>query len=205
MAAATTVFLALKPGDHVIAPKIMYWGLRHWLLSFGVPWGLAVDLVDTSDLAALQAAIRPGTTRLIWLETPANPTWAIADIAAVADLAHQAGARLAVDSTAATPVLTRPLTLGADLVMHSATKYLNGHTDLVAGALVTARPDDLWTRISELRHDAGAILGPFEAWLLLRGMRTLFLRVERASATALFLAEKLGKKPERRRRPLPGP
>ncbi len=195
MAAATTVFLALKPGDHVIAPKIMYWGLRHWLLSFAVPWGLAVDLVDTSDLAALQAAIRPGTTRLIWLETPANPTWAIADIAAVADLAHQAGAQLAVDSTAATPVLTRPLTLGADLVMHSATKYLNGHTDLVAGALVTARPDDLWTRISELRHDAGAILGPFEAWLLLRGMRTLFLRVERASVTALYLAENLEKNP----------
>jgi cystathionine gamma-synthase len=193
MAAATTVFLALKPGDHVIAPKIMYWGLRHWLLTFAIPWGLAVDLVDTSDLAAIAAAIRPGKTQLIWLETPANPTWAIADIAAVSELAHKAGARLAVDGTAATPVLTRPLALGADLVMHSATKYLNGHTDLVAGALVTARPDDLWTRISQLRHDMGAILGPFEAWLLLRGMRTLFLRVERASATALFLAEKLGK------------
>ncbi len=195
MAAATTAFLSLEPGDHVIAPKVMYWGLRHWLLSFARPWGLLVDLVDTSDLAALQAAIRPGTTRLIWLETPANPTWAIADIAAVADLAHTAGARLAIDSTAATPVLTRPLTLGADLVMHSATKYLNGHSDLIAGALVTARADDLWTRISGLRHDAGAILGPFEAWLLLRGMRTLFLRVERACTTALYLAEHLRDNP----------
>ncbi len=195
MAAATTVFLALQPGDHVLAPKVMYWGLRHWLLTFAIPWGLLVDLVDTSDQAAIEAAIRPGRTKLIWLETPANPTWAIADIAAVADLAHKAQARLAIDSTAATPVLTRPLTLGADLVMHSATKYLNGHTDLVAGALVTARPDALWTRISELRHDAGAILGPFEAWLLLRGMRTLFLRVERASTTALFLAEHLRENP----------
>ncbi len=195
MAAATTLFLALRPGDHVIAQKVMYWGLRQWLLSFAIPWGLAVDLIDMSDLAALAAAIRPGRTKLVWLETPANPTWAIADIAAAADLAHQAGARLAVDGTAATPVLSRPLALGADLVMHSATKYLNGHTDLVAGALVTARADDLWARIAGLRHDAGAILGPFEAWLLLRGMRTLFLRVERASATALFLAERLRENP----------
>ena len=195
MAAATTLFLSLRPGDHVIAPKVMYWGLRHWLLTFAIPWGLTLDLVDTSDLAALQAAIRPGSTKLIWLETPANPTWAIADIAAVADLAHKAGARLAIDSTAATPVLTRPLALGADLVMHSATKYLNGHTDLIAGALVTAKADDLWTRICQLRHDAGAILGPFEAWLLLRGMRTLFLRVERASTTALHLAERLREDP----------
>ena len=144
-----------------------------------------------SDLAALAAAIRPGATKLVWLETPANPTWAITDIAAAAEIAHGAGARLAVDSTAATPVLTRPLALGADLVMHSATKYLNGHSDVIAGALVTARADDLWQRITALRHDAGAILGPFEAWLLLRGMRTLYLRVERASASAQLLAERL--------------
>jgi cystathionine gamma-synthase len=191
MAAATTVFQALAPGDHVIAPKVMYWGLRHWLLSFARPWGLAVELVDTSDLDALAATIRPGATRLVWIETPANPTWAITDIAAAAELAHRAGARLAVDSTAATPVLTRPLALGADLVMHSASKYLNGHSDVVAGALVTARADDFWGRITGLRHDGGAILGPFEAWLLLRGMRTLHLRVERASRSALFLAERL--------------
>ena len=115
-------------------------------------------------------------TKLVWIETPANPTWAITDIAAAAEIAHQAGARLAVDGTAATPVLSRPLALGADLVMHSATKYLNGHSDVVAGALVTARADELWQRLTALRHDAGAILGPFEAWLLLRGMRTLYLR-----------------------------
>jgi cystathionine gamma-synthase len=191
MAAATAVFQALAPGDHVIAPKVMYWGLRHWLLSFARPWGLAVDLVDTSDLAALQAAIRPGATKLVWIETPANPTWTITDIAAAAELAHGAGARLAVDGTAATPVLSRPLALGAHLVMHSATKYLNGHGDVVAGALVTARADDLWARITALRHDAGAILGPFEAWLLLRGLRTLYLRVERACTSAQLLAERL--------------
>ena len=196
MAAATTVFQALSPTDHVIAPRVMYWGLRHWLLSFARPWGLAVDLVDTTDLAALAAALRPGSTKLVWIETPANPTWAITDIAAAAKLAHQAGARLAVDGTAATPVLTRPVALGADLVMHSATKYLNGHGDVVAGALVTAQADDLWTRITALRHDAGAILGPFEAWLLLRGLRTLYLRVERASASAQFLAERLQGHPQ---------
>jgi cystathionine gamma-synthase len=196
MAAATTAFQALAPGDHVIAPQVMYWGLRHWLLTFARPWGLAVDLIDTSDLTALAAAIRPGNTKLVWLETPANPTWAITDIAAAARLAHQAGARLAVDGTAATPVLTRPLALGADLVMHSATKYLNGHGDVVAGALITARADDLWARITALRHDAGAILGPFEAWLLLRGLRTLYLRVERASMSARFLAERLQRHPQ---------
>jgi cystathionine gamma-synthase len=191
MAAASTVFQSLAPGDHVIAPQVMYWGLRHWLLSFARPWGLEVELIDTSDQGALAAALRPGRTKLVWLETPANPTWAIADIAAAADLAHAAGARLAVDGTAATPVLARPLALGADLVMHSATKYLNGHGDVVAGALVSARADDLWSRIEALRHDAGAILGSFEAWLLLRGLRTLYLRVERACATAQFLAERL--------------
>jgi cystathionine gamma-synthase len=196
MAAATTVFQALAPGNHVVAPQVMYWGLRHWLLSFARPWGLEVDLIDTTDLAALAAAIRPGRTNLVWIETPANPTWAITDIAAAARLAHEAGAWLAVDGTAATPVLTRPLALGADLVMHSATKYLNGHGDVVAGALVTARADDLWARITALRHDAGAILGPFEAWLLLRGLRTLYLRVERASASAQFLAERLRQHPQ---------
>jgi cystathionine gamma-synthase len=191
MAAATAVFQALQPGDHVLAPRIMYWGLRHWLLTFAKPWGLAVDLVEMSEPGALEAAIRPGATKLVWIETPANPTWAITDIAAAAGIAHRAGARLAVDGTAATPVLSQPLALGADLVMHSATKYLNGHSDLVAGALVSARNDGFWQRLVGIRHDAGAILGPFEAWLLLRGMRTLYLRVERACASAQFLAERL--------------
>ncbi len=119
MAAATAVFLSLKPGDHVVAPKMMYWLLRSWLLGFARDWGLKVELVDMTDPAALKAAMRPGATKLVWAETPANPTWDITDLAAVAAIAHAAGARLAVDSTVATPVFTRPLDLGADIVMHS--------------------------------------------------------------------------------------
>ena len=135
-------------------------------------------------------------TKLVWIETPCNPLWDVADIAASAAIAHAAGARLAVDSTAATPVLTRPIEHGADIVMHAATKYLNGHSDVLAGALVTARDDEAWRRISSLRHIAGAVLGPFEAWLLLRGMRTLFLRVNACSAAARTIAEHLDGHPE---------
>jgi cystathionine gamma-synthase len=191
MAAATVVFLSLKPGDHVIAPKVMYWGLRRWLLE----WRPDVSLVDTSDLDAVRGAMRPNT-KLIWAETPSNPTWEISDLAALAEIAHAGGARLAVDSTCATPVLTRPLVLGADLVMHSATKYLNGHSDMIAGALVTARDDEFWQRILTLRAQLGGVLGSFEAWLLLRGMRTLFPRVRVACANAQALAERLSSHPQ---------
>lgn len=195
MAAATAVFLALNPGDHVVAPRVMYWALRGWLLDFASRWGLRVDLVDTSDLDAVAAAVRPGQTRLIWLETPANPTWEVADIAAVAGIAHAAGARLAVDSTVATPVLTRPLELGADIVMHSATKYLNGHSDVVAGTLTTARRDEVWSRIETIQRQNGAILGPFEAWLLQRGLRTLFPRLRWQCHSASLLADRLAAHP----------
>ncbi|MEE8275671.1 MAG: PLP-dependent aspartate aminotransferase family protein [Alphaproteobacteria bacterium] len=188
MAAATTPFLALAPGDHVVAPEIMYFGLRHWLERVGRHWGLAVDLVPPGDVDAIRRALRPGQTKLVWIETPSNPTWDVTDIAAVAEAAHAAGALLGVDSTAATPVLTRPLELGADLVMHSGTKYLNGHGDVLAGALVAARDDEWWRRICYLRFEGGAMLGPFEAWLLLRGMRTLYLRVARACESALAIA-----------------
>lgn len=189
MAAATAVFLALRPGDHVVAPKVMYWGLRHWLAGYATGWGLRIDFVDADDTRAVAAAVRSGQTKLVWIETPANPTWCITDIAAAAEIAHRAGARLAVDSTVATPVLTRPLEFGADLVMHSATKYLNGHSDVVAGALVTARNDEFWQGILGVRKNVGAILGTFEAWLLARGMRTLFLRVLAASRSAQKIAE----------------
>ncbi len=191
MSAATAVFLSLSPGDHVVAPKVMYWALRNWLMTEGVRWGLNVDLVDTTDLDAMRAKVRPGVTKLVWLETPANPLWSITDIAAVAKLAHGAGAVLAVDSTCATPMLTRPLEHGADIVMHSATKYLNGHSDVVAGALATSRPDALWERIRRNRSMLGQILGPLEAFLLIRGMRTLPVRVSTACASAMELAERL--------------
>ena len=195
MAAATAVFMALKPGDHVVASKVMYWSLRNWLMGPARDWALDIELVDTADLDALRAAMRPGMTRLVWVETPANPTWAITDIAAAAQIAHAAGARLAVDSTVATPVLTRPLELGADIVMHSATKYLNGHSDLVAGALVTRAADEAWTRILAVRTQQGGILGPVEAWLLLRGMRTLYVRVRQVCANAQALAEHFARHP----------
>jgi cystathionine gamma-synthase len=189
MAAATSVFLALKPGDHVVAPKVMYWGLRHWLLGFARDWGLAVDFVDADDLGQVRQAVQKGRTKLGWTETPANPTWVMADLAATAEIAHQAGALLAVDNTVPTPVLTRPIEHGADIVMHSATKYLNGHSDVVGGALVTARQDATWERVLGVRKNNGAILGPFEAWLLTRGMRTLYLRVERMCRSAQRIAE----------------
>jgi len=195
MAAATAVFLSLAPGDHVIAPKVMYWSLRNWLLGFAQNWGLAVEIVDMTDLAVLKRAMRPGKTKIVWTETPANPLWDITDLAAVAEIAHAGGAVLAVDSTTATPVLSRPIEFGADLVMHSATKYLNGHSDLVAGALVARMEDEQWAKIKTVRAQIGGVLGSFEAWLLLRGMRTLFPRVRTAVANAQVLAEHLAANP----------
>ncbi len=191
MAAASAAVLALLPGDHIVAPKVMYWSFRGWLAGYARGLGIDVDFVDMTDLAAVKAALKPGKTKLVWVETPGNPLWDITDIAAAAELAHAAGARLIVDSTVATPVFTRPLELGADLVMHSATKYLNGHSDLVAGALVTRAVDDYWARIRHVRVHVGSIMGSFEAWLLLRGMRTLYPRVRTAAASAQFLAENL--------------
>ena len=124
MAAATTVMLSRAPGDHVVAPTIMYFGLRNWLANVGRHWGLEVDFVPPGDTDAIANTIKPGKTKLVWVESPCNPTWDVTDIEAAAKIAHDAGAMLGVDSTAATPVLSRPLALGADIVMHSATKYL---------------------------------------------------------------------------------
>ena len=188
MSAAMAIIQSLKPGDRVVAPRIMYWGLRRWLITFCDQWGLALDLFDPADPDALARSVERGKTRLLWMESPCNPTWDVIDIAAAADIAHGIGATLVVDSTVATPVLTQPIRHGADLVVHSATKYLNGHCDIVAGAVVTAREDDLWEKICHVRLHGGAILGTFEAWLLQRGMRTLFLRVHKASESALAIA-----------------
>jgi cystathionine gamma-synthase len=195
MAAATAVFQALAPGDHVLAPKVMYWSLRNWLLNFATHWGLKVELVDMADVDAVRAALRPGATKLVWVETPANPLWTITDIAAVASLAHGAGARLAVDSTVATPLLTRPIEHGADLVMHAATKYLNGHSDLIAGVLVARDDDAFWQRLKSIRAQLGGTLGSVEAWLLTRGLRTLHLRVQRACESAQRIAEHFERHP----------
>ncbi|MEP6703098.1 MAG: aminotransferase class I/II-fold pyridoxal phosphate-dependent enzyme [Betaproteobacteria bacterium] len=188
MAAATAVFQALAPGDHVVAPKVMYWSLRNWLMNFATHWGLRVEFVDAGNPAAIEHAVRPQETKLLWLETPANPLWTITDLEHACGVAHAAGAMVAVDSTSATPVLSQPLSLGADIVMHAATKYLNGHSDVVAGTLTTREDSPLWQRIRSVRAQIGGIAGPFEAWLLTRGMRTLYPRVRTACASAQAIA-----------------
>jgi cystathionine gamma-synthase len=194
MSAATSVVLALPSGAHIIAPKVMYWSLRNWLTTTAPRYGYKVDIVDIEDLAAVRAAMRPDT-KLVWVETPANPLWGITDIAAVAEIAHKGSAILGVDSTVATPLFCQPLSLGADIVMHSATKYLNGHSDVIAGALATAHTDAFWEKVKAVRAQHGMILGPFEAWLLMRGLRTLEARVRSATESAGKLAERFAAHP----------
>ncbi|HEX6141410.1 MAG TPA: PLP-dependent aspartate aminotransferase family protein [Geminicoccaceae bacterium] len=204
MAAIAALFRTLDPGQAVLVQRSLYFGAGVWIERFCERAGVALhrfDGPDTDGLAALADAVHPA---LIWIETPSNPLLDVVDIACAAEIAHDAGAALAVDSTAAGPVLTRPLGLGADLVMHAATKSLNGHSDVLAGVLVTAREDERWALIRCDRHDAGAILGPFEAWLLLRGMRTLALRVAAMSAGALLIARFLERHPGVERVRYPG-
>jgi cystathionine gamma-synthase len=194
MAAATSIILAVPPGSRIVASQVMYWAFRRWLMSEGKRFGYTIELVDTTNVDAVRAALKPATA-LLYVETPGNPLWPISDIAALAEIAHAAGAMLAIDSTCATPVFTQPLRLGADIVMHSASKYLNGHSDVIAGALATVRESELWERIKSIRIQHGAILGPFEAWLLQRGLRTLDVRVRAQAASAAILAERLSTHP----------
>jgi cystathionine gamma-synthase len=188
MAAAATLIQGLSSGDRVVLPEVVYWGVRRVAKDIASGWGIGFDFVPNGDLDALARAVQPGRTKLVWLETPSNPTMAVADIEACAAIAHRAGALVVVDSTFASPVLTRPIEFGADIVMHSGTKYLNGHSDVIAGALVAKEPSPFWEKLIAVRRYAGAVLGPFEAWLLLRGMRTLFLRVRAQSENAMALA-----------------
>lgn len=195
MAAATAVFLALEPGAHVVAPKVMYWALRRWLIEDAPALGITTDFVEMDSLAQLQAAIIPGKTRLVWAEVPSNPLWTITDIRAAADMAHAAGALFAVDSTVASPFHTRPLTLGADVVMHSVSKILNGHSDVIGGALMASKDDAYWGRVKRIRGAMGGILGPFEAFLLLRGLRTFHLRAAAQARAAEDLAKRFAAHP----------
>lgn len=188
LAAVCAVLETLNSGDHVVAPRVMYHGSQDWLRRISEKRGIELTLFDARDGDALANAVQPGKTTMVWIETPVNPTWDVIDIAATAEIAHEAGAVLVVDATVSSPITTRALEFGADIVFHSATKYLNGHSDVVAGILVSAREDERWEEIKLVRTLTGGILGPFEAWLLLRGMRTLALRFERASENALRLA-----------------
>lgn len=189
MAAITAVFETLEAGQHVVAPTIMYHGAQDWLRRLAQKRAIGLTLFNATDPAALAQAIVPGKTAIVWIETPVNPTWDVIDIAAAAQVAHQAGAILAVDCTVSTPITTRALDLGADLVFHSASKYFNGHSDVMAGLLVTRDLGPRWDEIQFIRKHVGGVIGPFEAWLLLRGMRTLALRFERACQNALRIAE----------------
>ncbi|MDE2481198.1 MAG: aminotransferase class I/II-fold pyridoxal phosphate-dependent enzyme [bacterium] len=200
-AIAATAFALTKSGAHVVAQTMTYAGTRALLAAQLARFGVEVTFVDQHDTEAFAAAMRPNTT-LVMLETPSNPLLGITDLAAVAKIAHAAGALVSVDSTIATPINQRPLDFGADVVLHSATKYLGGHSDLLAGAVVGSR--ELVARIWETHHLLGATLGPFDAWLLLRGMRTLAVRVERHNENALRIAEHLSKHPRVRRVYYPG-
>ena len=179
LAAEHTLLKAVcKPGDHLVVPNDAYGGTYRLFAKVEDPWGLAHTSAPVSDVDAIRAAIRPGETKVVWLETPTNPLLNIGDIEAVAAVAHDAGALLVVDNTFCSPYLQQPLTLGADAVVHSTTKYVGGHSDVVGGAIVV-RDLDLADKIAFHQNAIGAVAGPFDAWLTLRGIRTLALRMDR--------------------------
>ncbi|MGI8900536.1 MAG: cystathionine gamma-synthase [Nocardioides sp.] len=179
LAAEHTLLKALcRPGDHVVVPDDAYGGTYRLFAKVEEPWGLAHTAAPVSDLDAIRAAIRPGETKLVWMETPTNPLLNIGDIEATAALAHDAGALLVVDNTFASPYLQQPLTLGADVVVHSTTKYCGGHSDVVGGALVV-RDLGVAEQVAFHQNSIGAVAGPFDAWLTLRGLKTLAVRMDR--------------------------
>ena len=191
LAAVAAVFETVENGGHVVAPTIMYHGAQNWLRRIESRGRIDLTLFDATDPNGLAEALRMGETSVVWIESPVNPTWDVIDIRAAADLAHEAGAILVADCTVAPPITTRALDLGADLVFHSATKYLNGHSDILAGVLVTPDANELWEELRSVRQLSGGVLGAHDAWMLVRGMRTLPLRFERACKSALQIARHL--------------
>jgi len=188
-AASFAVFSALPEGSEIVCTEDAYWGTRQQLTELAPRWGIATRFVDTSDLAAVRGAVSE-RTELVWLETPSNPLLRVSGVRAIAEIAHAAGALLACDNTLATPVLQQPLALGADLVMHSTTKYLGGHSDLMGGAVI-GRHGPLLEAVRRQQRVAGASPSPFDCWLLLRSLTTLAVRVRGQSAGALAIAEAL--------------
>ncbi len=190
--AMLTLFQALRPGDHIVASDDMYFGIRVQLNEFFAPWGLRASYVDMSDLDAVRAAIR-AQTKLVILESPTNPLIRLADIAAIAKIAHAAGAQLLVDNTVATPVAQNPLELGADIVVMALTKYIAGHHDVLGGVIIFAAEDVFAQRVNRLVRIGGAVLSPLNSWLALRGLQSMAYRVrgisENARQVADFLAE----------------
>jgi cystathionine gamma-synthase len=204
MAAIATLLETVPQGGHVAAPQVMYYGTRHWLQELERKGRISLTLFDPEHPDGLRGAVARGRTDIVWIETPINPTLGIIDIARAAEIAHQSGAILAVDSTAASPVLTRPLALGADIVFHSATKYLNGHSDVLAGVLASRADDKRWQAIAAHRTAVGNVLGAMEAWMLIRGMRTLHLRVRKSCDNAMAIAQHLSRHPQVERVLYPG-
>ena len=207
----------MAPGDHVVVPDDAYGGTYRLVSRVGGPWGIQHTPVHLADLDAVRAAVRPGQTRMIWVETPTNPLLAIADISALAHIAHEAGALLAVDNTFASPYLQTPLALGADVVVHSTTKYAGGHSDVVGGVRVVAHgaaapwvdgvgnvSGDLTERVGFHQNAMGAVAGPFDAWLVQRGLKTLAVRMERHCDNAERVAEFLVDHPKVTRVYYPG-
>jgi cystathionine gamma-synthase len=187
-AATMSVFQTLTPGDHAIAPIDAYSGTGTLLRTVFVPWGLQVSFVDMTDLVQVQQAIRPNT-KLVWVETPSNPLLKVSDIRTLVNLAHAAGAICVCDNTWATPLLQRPLELGADLVVHATTKYLGGHSDVLGGVVIAAQNDEFFQQVRHLQVTGGAVASPFDSWLVLRGMQTLPCRMRVHCANARQMAE----------------
>ncbi|MGC1496468.1 MAG: PLP-dependent aspartate aminotransferase family protein [Sulfitobacter sp.] len=197
MAAIAAVFRTVPTGASVLVQSQIYWGTTKWIRDFCTRRQITLHEVEASDLDAFTSACQTHKPALAWVETPSNPWLRITDIEASAKAAHAVGALLVVDGTAASPVLSHPLSHGADIVMHSATKGINGHSDVLAGSLATSDPDTtIWEMIRDDRNSAGAVLGPMEAWLLTRGMRTLPLRMREMSRNAMALAEFLTDHPK---------
>jgi cystathionine gamma-synthase len=181
---------ALKPGDHVVLGNDVYGGTHRLINRIHGAWGITNTVVDMSNLFEVQSALRKGSTKILWIETPSNPLMKISDIAELSDIGHQAGAIVVVDNTFASPALQQPLALGADVVVHSTTKYLGGHSDVIGGALVI-NDEELAEKVAFIQFAAGAVSGPMDAWLTVRGVKTLSARVERHSRNAQAIAEHL--------------
>ena len=188
LAGVTTFFDTVRTGERVVVPRIMYHGTADWLRRLAERRGVRVAFFDAAEPGALEAAVGADETSVVWIEPCVNPTWDVIDVRAAADAAHAAGAVLGVDATTTPAVTLRALDLGADVVFHSGTKYLAGHSDVTAGVLAARSADGRWEDVKLARNLMGGVLGPFESWLLLRGMRTLHVRYERQAANAMALA-----------------
>jgi len=180
----------LKPGDHIVMGNDVYGGTHRLVSRLFVPWGVSISTVDMSDVDAVRRTIRPDATKVLWIETPSNPLMKISDIAALSELGHEFGALVVVDNTFASPYLQRPLELGADVVVHSTTKYLGGHSDIIGGAIVV-NDAELADRVGFVQFGVGAVSSPMDAWLTVRGIKTLAVRVERHSSNAQAIADRL--------------